>query len=58
MAITWTHPSVVCALEYEGTDDPIGWVENASRELSLDAMEKGWEGPTVRCFQVGCSDRA
>ena len=52
MAIIWTHPSVVGALESEETDDPIGWVENASRELSLDAMEKGWEGPPYDSFRL------
>ena len=45
MAINWTHPSVVRTLEAAGADDPIRWVENASRDLSLDAMENGWEGP-------------
>ena len=52
MAIKWTHPSVVRALESEGADDPIVWVENASRELSLDAMEKGWEGPPYDSFRL------
>ena len=52
MTIHWTHPSVVRTLESEGTDDPIGWVENASRELSLAAMEKGWEGPPYDSFQL------
>ena len=45
MAINWTHPSVLRTLELEGTDDPISWVEDASRSLSEDAMQKGWEGP-------------
>ena len=45
MAINWTHPSVVRTLEAAGADDPIRWVENASRDLSFDAMENGWEGP-------------
>ena len=45
MAIDWTHPSVVRTLESKGTDDPISWVEGAARDLSLSAMEKGWEGP-------------
>ncbi len=52
MAITWTHPSVVGALESEKTDDPIGWIENASRELSLNAMEDGWEGPPYDSFRL------
>lgn len=52
MAIIWTHPSVVGALESENTDDPIGWIENAARELSLDAMEEGWEGPPYDSFRL------
>ena len=52
MTINWTHPSVVRTLESEGADDPIGWVENASRDLSLDAMEKGWEGPPYDSFRL------
>lgn len=52
MAINWTHPSVARALQSAGTDDPIGWVEKASRELSFDAMENGWEGPPYDAFRL------
>ena len=51
MAIQWTHPSVVRTLEAEGADDPIVWVESASREWSRVAIERGWEGPPYDPFQ-------
>jgi hypothetical protein len=40
------------ALESEKADDPITWIETVSRELSLNAMEKGWEGPPYNSFKL------
>jgi hypothetical protein len=50
--IRWTHPSVVRLLDEETIDDPFAWVEHAARELALQAMEQGWEGPPYDSFRL------
>lgn len=50
--IRWTHPSVTRLLREGITDNPFDWVEHAARELTLQAMEQGWDGPPYDSFQL------
>src|SRR5689334_22798935 len=52
--ITWTHPSVRRLIELSGPD-PMAAIEHRARELTLQAMEEGWDGPPYDPFQLGDS---
>lgn len=52
--ITWTHPSVRRLIE-SGVADPMEVIEHRARELALNAMERGWDGPPYDPFELGDS---
>jgi O-acetyl-ADP-ribose deacetylase (regulator of RNase III) len=52
--ITWTHPSVRRLID-SGASDPMEAIEHRAREIALNAMEEGWEGPPYDPFELGDS---
>ncbi len=52
--ITWTHPSVRRLIE-TGVTNPMDAIEHRAREIVLNAMEEGWDGPPYDPFQLGDS---
>src|SRR5262245_45638669 len=47
--IAWTHPSV---LAFARGADPFQAIEDASRDLALHALDKGWVGPPFDPFTL------
>ncbi len=47
--IQWTNPSVK---ELAGQDDPLETIVDKTRQLVLDAMDNGWDGPPYDPFQL------
>jgi len=50
--IEWTHPSVHRLLETAREDDPIAAIERRAREIVVDAIEEGWDGPPYDPFRL------
>lgn len=45
----WTNPSVK---KFAGKSDPVELIQGAARDLVLDAVENGWEGPPFDPFDL------
>lgn len=50
--VKWTHPSVARLLKMMGSDDPVALVEHQAREIVLNTMESGWDGPPYDPFEL------
>jgi hypothetical protein len=50
--ITWTHPSVRRLLEQSAGRDPFEEITRRARDIVLDALESGWQGPPFDPFEL------
>jgi len=52
--IKWTHPSVIKLMKESGasSEDAISIIKEKSRELVLEAFNRGWEGPPFDVIQL------
>lgn len=48
----WTHPSVIKLIEASGNDNPLEEVKSRARNLVLEALEMGWDGPPFNPVQL------
>lgn len=50
--IEWTHPSVIKLIKESKTSDAISVIKERSRQLVLEAFNKGWSGPPFDVVQL------
>lgn len=51
-SIVWTHPSVKRLLSETHQPDPTVAIAERARQLTMDAAEKGWQGPPFDPFEL------
>ncbi|HEX3692660.1 MAG TPA: ImmA/IrrE family metallo-endopeptidase [Solirubrobacteraceae bacterium] len=50
--ISWTNPSVLALMQEAGSEDPVMEVERRARDIALQAIEEGWQGPPYDPFEL------
>jgi len=50
--IAWSHPSVKRLLEQSEGRDPFEEISRRARDMVLDTLEGGWQGPPFDPFEL------